>query len=124
MKKHIVVAAGLAVLSTGAFATVARMNALNQDAAQGSYYIDDERNVFRSAGAFSGNYAYFEHGTSTVGAGDAFNSGFSVGISEDKSIEEAIALGITAASISTQYRETIESYPKREEVDKRLTEII
>ena len=60
----------------------------------------------------------------TVGAGDAFNSGFSVGISEDKSIEESIALGITAASISTQYRETIESYPKREEVDKRVTEII
>ena len=60
----------------------------------------------------------------TVGAGDAFNSGFSVGTSEDKSIEESIALGITAASISTQYRETIESYPKREEVDKRVTEII
>jgi hypothetical protein len=63
MKKHIVVAAGLAVLSTGAFATVARMTALNQDANQGSYYIDDERNVFRSAGDFSGNYVYFEHGS-------------------------------------------------------------
>ena len=63
MKKHIVVAAGLAVLSTGAFATVARMQALNQGTgAQGSYYIDDERNVFRSAGAFSGNYVYMEHG--------------------------------------------------------------
>ena len=31
MKKHIVVAAGLAVLSTGAFATKARMSALNQE---------------------------------------------------------------------------------------------
>ena len=46
MKKHIVVAAGLAVLSTGAFATVARMSALNQTA-QGSYYIQDERNAFQ-----------------------------------------------------------------------------
>ena len=50
MKKHIVVAAGLAVLSTGAFATKARMTALNQDASQGSFYIQDERNAFRSAG--------------------------------------------------------------------------
>ena len=31
MKKHLVVAAGLAVLSTGAFASKARMTALNQD---------------------------------------------------------------------------------------------
>jgi hypothetical protein len=70
MKKHIVVAAGLAVLSTGAFATVARMSALNQDTAQGSYYMDDERNAFRSAGAFSGNYVYFEHGSNGAN-GDA-----------------------------------------------------
>ena len=70
MKKHIVVAAGLAVLSTGAFATVARMNALNQDPAQGSYYIQDERNVFRTAGSFSGNYVYFEHGSNGA-TGDA-----------------------------------------------------
>ena len=63
MKKHIVVAAGLAVLSTGAFATKARMTALNQDASFGSFYMDDERNAFRSAGAFSGNYVYLEHGT-------------------------------------------------------------
>ena len=59
----------------------------------------------------------------TVGAGDAFNSGLVVGLSEDKSIEESIALGITAASLSTQYRETIESYPKRGEVDARIQEI-
>ena len=60
----------------------------------------------------------------TVGAGDAFNSGLVVGLSEDKSIEESIALGITAASLSTQYRETIESYPKRGEVDARIQEIL
>ena len=75
MKKHIVVAAGLAVLSTGAFATVARMSALNQDTAQGSYYIQDERNVFRTAGSFSGNYVYFEHGVNGA-AGDAHGGVF------------------------------------------------
>lgn len=60
----------------------------------------------------------------TVGAGDAFNSGLAVGLSENKSLEESIAMGVTAASISTQYRETIESYPKRDEVDARIQEIL
>jgi len=53
----------------------------------------------------------------TVGAGDAFNAGLAVGLSEGKSILEAIALGVTAASLSTQRRETIPSYAYREEVD-------
>jgi hypothetical protein len=39
------------------------MTALNQDAGQGSYYMDDERNAFRSAGSFAGNYVYMEHGS-------------------------------------------------------------
>lgn len=73
MKKTLVVAAGLAVLSTGAHATVARMQALGQDGSRGSYYMDDERNAFRMANAFSGNYVYLEHGTNAAGgkAGDA-----------------------------------------------------
>jgi len=62
MKKTLVVAAGLAVLSTSAFASKARMSALNQDSALGSYYMEDERNAFRTAGSFSGNYVYLEHG--------------------------------------------------------------
>jgi ribokinase len=53
----------------------------------------------------------------TVGAGDAFNAGLAVGIGEHRPIEEAIALGITAASLSTRKRETIDSYPYRQEVD-------
>lgn len=60
----------------------------------------------------------------TVGAGDAFNAGLAAGLSEDRPLPEAIALGITAASLSTQERETIESYPTRDEVDKRITEIL
>jgi ribokinase len=53
----------------------------------------------------------------TVGAGDAFNAGLAVGLSEKKSTLEAIALGVTAASLSTQRRETIASYAYRAEVD-------
>ena len=53
----------------------------------------------------------------TVGAGDAFNAGLAVGLSEGKSILEAIALGVTAASLSTRRRETISSYTSRAEVD-------
>jgi ribokinase len=53
----------------------------------------------------------------TVGAGDAFNAGLAVGLSEKKSTLEAIALGVTAASLSTQRRETIASYAFRAEVD-------
>ncbi len=49
MKKHIAIAAGLAVLSTSAFATKARMNALGQGDDRGSFYIQDSRNVFRNA---------------------------------------------------------------------------
>jgi ribokinase len=53
----------------------------------------------------------------TVGAGDAFNAGLAVGLSENKSTLEAIVLGVTAASLSTQRRETIASYSYRAEVD-------
>ena len=80
MKKTLVVAAGLAVLSTSAFATKSRMTALNQNAGQGSYYIDDERNVFRTAGAFSGNYVYMEHGSNGA-SGDAEGGFFREGSS-------------------------------------------
>jgi ribokinase len=60
----------------------------------------------------------------TVGAGDAFNAGLAVGLSENHSILESIAMGVTTASLSTQKRETIESYPTREEVDKRKQEVL
>jgi ribokinase len=53
----------------------------------------------------------------TVGAGDAFNAGLAVGLSEQKPTLESIALGVTAASLSTQRRETIASYAYRPEVD-------
>jgi len=60
----------------------------------------------------------------SVGAGDAFNAGLAVGLSENMPVIEAIALGVTTASLSTQKRETIGSYPPRSEVNNRITEII
>jgi ribokinase len=53
----------------------------------------------------------------TVGAGDAFNAGLAVGLGEGMTTLEAIALGVTAASLSTRRRETIASYARRPEVE-------
>jgi len=60
----------------------------------------------------------------TVGAGDAFNAGLAVGLGERQSVLESIALGITAASLSTEKRETLASYPYRAEVEKRVGEVL
>jgi len=60
----------------------------------------------------------------SVGAGDAFNAGLAVGLSENQSVVESIALGVTTASLSTQKRETIESYPYRKEVETRKSEVL
>ncbi len=60
----------------------------------------------------------------TVGAGDAFNAGLAVGLSEGESVLEAIAMGVTTASLSTEKRETLASYPYRREVDQRMNEVL
>ena len=60
----------------------------------------------------------------SVGAGDAFNAGLAVGLSENRSMIESISMGIITASLSTRKRETIESYPSREEVDRSINQIL
>ncbi len=60
----------------------------------------------------------------TVGAGDAFNAGFAVGLSEKRPVAEAIALGVTTASLSTELRETVLSYPPRDKVSRRYEEAL
>ena len=60
----------------------------------------------------------------TVGAGDAFNAGLAVGLSEKRSMAEAISLGVTTASLSTEARETIQSYPHRDAVSRRYAEVL
>ena len=52
----------------------------------------------------------------SVGAGDAFNAGLAVGLSENRPLQEAIQIGVKAASLSVTKRGTIESYPYREQL--------
>lgn len=72
MKKNVLVIAGLAVLSTSAHATKARMESLGQDSVRGSEYISDSRNIFRNPAVLNTtkNYIVTEWGTAT-GADDA-----------------------------------------------------
>jgi ribokinase len=60
----------------------------------------------------------------SVGAGDAFNAGLAVGLAEGRSMLEAIAMGVTTASLSTRQRETIASYPCRAEVDAHVGQVL
>ena len=77
MKKHIVLATGLALLSTSAFATKSRMEALGQDTGRGSHYIKDTRSIFRNAAQVNNfkNYIVTEWGTEATGA-DTAEGGF------------------------------------------------
>ena len=77
MKKSIMLAMTLAVVSNSAFATKARLLALgmNETDNEGSYYIDDNRNIFLNAGNIinHSNQAIFEWGDA------GFNSGTQAG---------------------------------------------
>ena len=68
MNKLISAGLFLGILSQAAYATKARMSALSQNygaKSLGSFYLEDNRNIWRSAGAVSdlGNHMTFEHGT-------------------------------------------------------------
>lgn len=69
MKKHLLIA-GLAVLSTSAYATTARLQALGQDTSRGSFFIDDNYNVFRNAA----NVNMYKNYTVTEWGDDAGNT--------------------------------------------------
>lgn len=74
MKKHLLIATGLAVLSTSAYATKARMDALGQgDFYRGSFYVEDSRNVFRNAAKVNSmkNYVVTEWGTANNASTDS-----------------------------------------------------
>jgi hypothetical protein len=63
MKKSLIAVAGLAVLSTSAYASKARMAALGQED-DGSFYINDQRNTFYNPAHYNmyNNFAIFEWG--------------------------------------------------------------
>jgi hypothetical protein len=70
---NVLVIAGLAVLSTNAFASKARVQALGQDGNRGSEYIADSRNVFRNPAALNEtkNYLVTEWGSAVNSDGNA-----------------------------------------------------
>ena len=56
----------------------------------------------------------------TTGAGDAFNAGFAVALTEDKNIKDSIAFANITAGLSTTKIGTAKSMPLRYEIDKLL----
>jgi ribokinase len=56
----------------------------------------------------------------TTGAGDAFNGGFAVALSEGRSPEEAVRFGNATAGISVTRPGTAPSMPSRGEIDALL----
>ena len=56
----------------------------------------------------------------TTGAGDAFNGGFSAGLSEGMTPLKAVKMGCATAGISVTRAGTAPSMPNREEVNKLL----
>ena len=56
----------------------------------------------------------------TTGAGDAFNGGFAVALTENKSIKDAISFASATAGLSTTKIGTANSMPNRDEIDKIL----
>ncbi len=67
--------------------------------------------------------AFNAGGVETTGAGDAFNGGFSVAISEGKSALEAVRFGCAVASISVTRAGAAASMPSRSEVLELLASI-
>jgi hypothetical protein len=83
MKKSLVLATGMALLTNVAYATKARMTALGQSAQRGSYYLADTRNIFQNPADLNNtkNYAVIEAGTeagtiATAAAGTNTEGGF------------------------------------------------
>jgi hypothetical protein len=69
MKRNLLIATGLAVLSTGAFASKARLEALSQSN-MGSYLFQDSRNLYLNAASMNAtkNYVIIETGTNPITA--------------------------------------------------------
>jgi ribokinase len=58
----------------------------------------------------------------TVAAGDAFNAGLAVAISEGKPLAEAVRWGAAAGAIATTRKGALPSMPYRDELIKLMKE--
>ena len=82
--------------------------------AQGAYYDSPEGSGFVAA--------FKVNAIDTVAAGDAFNAGLAVAISEGKSVAEAVLWGTAAGAIATTRKGAVPSMPHRDEMEKLLKE--
>ena len=81
---------------------------------QGAYYDSPEGSGFV--------HAFKVNAIDTVAAGDAFNAGLAVAISEGKSVAEAVRWGAAAGAIATTRKGAVPSMPRRDEMEKLLME--
>ncbi|PIP95806.1 MAG: hypothetical protein COW00_02730 [Bdellovibrio sp. CG12_big_fil_rev_8_21_14_0_65_39_13] len=110
MKKHVLIATGLAVLSTSAFATKARMTSLGQSSTYGSQYLQDTRNIFRNASEVNAmkNYVVTEWGPNTTAEGGFFREAgsFSYGLYMGSEINTFNTERTTAAQLGHTFTNT------------------
>jgi len=96
------------LLSRGTKAAVIKMGS------RGAYYTDGT--------VASWVKAFPVMAVDTVAAGDAFNGGMAVALSEGQSLAEAVRWGAAAGAIAVTRPGALESMPTREEVERLLTE--
>jgi ribokinase len=60
----------------------------------------------------------------TTGAGDAFNGGFAVALSEGREVIEAIRFGCATAGISVTRKGTAPAMPARAEIEALLARVL
>lgn len=80
--------------------------------AQGAYYDSPDGSGLVSA--------FKVNAIDTVAAGDAFNAGLAVAITEGKSILEAVRWGAAAGAIATTRKGALPAMPYRQELDQLL----
>ena len=81
---------------------------------KGAYFANNEESFHVNAMNLG------EKVVDTTGAGDAFNAGFAVALTEGKNIKDSIAFANTTAGLSTTRIGTANSMPLRSEIDKLL----
>ena len=81
---------------------------------KGAYFANNEESFHVNAMNLGGKVV------DTTGAGDAFNAGFAVALTEDKNIRDSIEFANTTAGLSTTKVGTASSMPLRSEIDKSL----
>ena len=81
---------------------------------KGAYFANNEESFHVNAMNLG------EKVVDTTGAGDAFNAGFAVALTDEKKIKDSITFANIAAGLSTTKIGTAKSMPLRSEIDNLL----